>query len=94
MPSLERIIRSTPVSSRVVSSGKQGAPGRDGAANAFEFNQVTPSSLWNVNHNFGYRPDVHIYIGAVEVGADVTHISSNQLQISFNAPWAGRARMS
>jgi hypothetical protein len=61
---------------------------------AFEHIQNSPSDTWNINHNLGYTPDVHVYIGAVEVIAEVLQISNNQLQIILNSPRAGRARLS
>lgn len=63
------------------------------ALQPFVFVQSTPSTLWIVNHNLGYKPSVEIIdSNGNEVITDVTHISNNQVQISFVIPTAGEVR--
>jgi hypothetical protein len=52
--------------------------------------QSTPSDLWTVNHNLGYRPVIEVLSdGGLVVEASVAHISNNQSQISFNTVQTG-----
>lgn len=70
-----------------VSSGSGGA--------TYEHLQNAPASIWTVNHNLGFYPDVHVYtLGNLEILAEVQHISVNQTLVYFVAPTAGRARCS
>jgi hypothetical protein len=71
--------------------GERGPPG---AGTAFVFDQLTPSALWTIPHNMGYRPSVEITtLGGMEVDGEVLHLSSNLLTIAFNPPLAGSARL-
>lgn len=77
---------------QVVSIGIQGPPG-PGAA-SYDFTQSSPSTLWTINHNLGYRPQVELRTtGGVIMLAEVTHISVNQVQVSFAVSTAGTARL-
>jgi hypothetical protein len=59
----------------------------------FVFSQLTPSALWTVNHNLGFKPDVSLYTsGGLEFIAEVLHISDNQLTITLQTPISGFAR--
>lgn len=63
------------------------------AASFFVFSQVTPSALWTVNHNLGFKPDVSLYTtGGLEFIAEVLHLSDNQLTITLQTPISGFAR--
>lgn len=75
--------------------GATGPAGADGSAAAsFEFPQVSPASTWTINHNLGFRPTVGVFsAGGMEVEADVLHTTLNQTVITFNAPFAGFARL-
>lgn len=54
--------------------------------------QSSPATTWTVNHNLARRPTVSILSnGGVEVEAAVSHITLNQLTISFAAAFAGQA---
>lgn len=76
----------------VVTPGPQGPAGA--VAAAYVFTVSSPLDTWTVNHNLGYRPDVHVYTaGSVEVDADVVHVSANQTVITFAVPFAGYARL-
>jgi len=70
-----------------------GPPGPSGAAaGKFIFTQVSPATLWTVAHNLGSKPSVTtLSVGSVELEAQVAHLSSNTLTITFNAAQAGSA---
>lgn len=62
---------------------------------SFMFSQPTPSAVWTVNHNLGFKPAVELFnSGSQEIEGDVVHTSSNQTVISFNLSVAGFARLS
>ncbi len=82
----------------VVTVGQQGPPGADGAAAAslaHVFVQATPSTLWIINHNLGFKPDVSVSdtTGSI-VRAEVQNPSLNQTRIYFVLSLAGEARLS
>lgn len=55
--------------------------------------QGSALATWTVNHNLGRRPVVAVHsVGGVEVEAAVLHLSANQLQVMFAAPYAGSVR--
>ncbi|WP_027480511.1 hypothetical protein [Deinococcus pimensis] len=57
-------------------------------------NQAVPSDVWTINHNLGFKPLVQVYtLGGVEVDAEVQHLNSNQVRVSFVIPLAGTARL-
>lgn len=63
-----------------------------GSDKNFTFTQATASATWNIIHNMGKRPSVspvdtseNIVLGCV------THVSDNELNINFNAPFSGKA---
>ncbi len=63
---------------------------RDG----FTFTQIAPSAIWTINHNLGYRPSVELRTpGGAVFGADVTHISANQVLVTLVALMAGTAHL-
>ncbi len=67
-------------------------PGTSGAS--YLHNQAAPDTVWTVNHNLGFRPNVEIRnAGGQVILADVAHITDNQLKITFAAPTAGTARV-
>ncbi len=56
--------------------------------------QVSPATVWVVNHNLGYRPLVAILKdGVTPVEAAINHVSINQAEIIFLLPTAGSARL-
>lgn len=60
----------------------------------FIYTQTLPSTLWTINHNFGYRPSVVITdSGSQEIDGDINHPTVNQTLISFNPATAGTARL-
>lgn len=73
-------------------AGPPGPPGSGGGGGGSPTNvpQNTPSALWTVNHNLGFKPQVQVYsAGGVEVIAQVVHTSDNQYQVSFTSPRTG-----
>lgn len=80
----------TPGGIQVVTVGLQGPPGI--SSGVFQHTQSAPLSLWNVNHNLGYRPNVGLYSsGGLLMLAEVLHLSTNQTQIFFDQPTSGYA---
>lgn len=71
--------------------GPQGPPGASGT-DAFEHVQSTPSASWviAIPLSFGRRPNVDVYVGDVQVEADVTATSLN-VNIQFPSPTSGSA---
>lgn len=68
----------------------RGAPGN--AAQRFEHAQITPATVWTVNHNLGFYPDIETFtIGRVETHAEVIHLSVNTAQVINNQPETGFA---
>lgn len=55
-------------------------------------NQIVPSSTWVITHNLNKFPSVTIVdsAGTVVIG-DVTHNSNDQVTVTFNSAFAGRA---
>jgi hypothetical protein len=77
----------------IVGVGPQGPAGA--AANSFNFTQSTPQSVWTINHNLGYFPNVNVFsVGGLEIVASVAHLSNNTTEVSFTTPTAGTARLS
>lgn len=76
--------------------GPPGPPGSNGAAIAYIHTQSVEASSWVINHNLGFRPNVTVEeaeTGAIVWGAEIHH-SNNQLELQFNVPRAGEARLS
>lgn len=56
--------------------------------------QLVAASVWNVNHNLGYRPsgnEVEDSAGNTFTGC-IKHIDDNNLTITFSSPFAGCSR--
>ena len=70
------------------------APGGQPRAFVFVFEQPTPSTVWVINHNFGYEPSVEVIDSTgAEVEAAVTNPSINQTVVTFSVATAGIARL-
>lgn len=83
---------------KVSEKGVQGPKGEPGDAGSrvepIIFRQETPSSIWTIAHNLGFRADVTIYDEADElILADIRHDSDNQVTIVFSEPTSGVARI-
>ena len=73
--------------------GETGQPGTSGAG--YDYTQSSPLETWTIAHNLGYRPSVSVSsVGGVEIVASVIHLSLDVMQLSFNTPVAGSARLS
>lgn len=73
----------------------QGPAGTPGNGLLPPFNFATPLSPWVINHNLGRRPLVGAFsVGGVEMFAEILHINTNQVTITFDSPTAGFAIVS
>jgi len=63
-----------------------------GESPALIFDFGSPSSSWIVNHNMARSPSsVRVLsVGGVEVEAQITEVSTNQLVVQFSSPQVGR----
>ena len=61
----------------------------------YTHNQSTPSALWIINHNQGFKPTFVSVMdtGGSGVNCGISHPSINQTVLSFNPPMAGVARL-
>jgi hypothetical protein len=89
LPSQQPSVTVTPVGH----PGPQGVPGPPGPpGTAYEHSQGSASTIWTINHNLGYRPNVTLLtVGGVAFEGAITHTSNNQAVASFATPVAGSA---
>ena len=57
----------------------------------FIHHQLTPSSVWTIDHWFGVQPAVTALAAGQRVETDVEHPSPTQTVLTFGAPQAGTA---
>lgn len=58
----------------------------------YTHNQMTASTVWEIEHNLHKRPSVTVIdSGESVVMGDVTYVSDNKLIIIFSAPFSGKA---
>lgn len=90
-------LKASPMSVTVVQAGPVGPAGPSGAASSsMEYTQVASASSWVINHNLGFKPNVTVeeaVTGAQLMGLEIHH-SVNQVELQFNTPRAGTARLS
>lgn len=56
--------------------------------------QTTESSVWEVEHNFGYYPEVILMDeNGFEFKTEIQHISINKVIINLNTPEKGRVQL-
>lgn len=56
--------------------------------------QSTASAVWTIAHNLGFKPSVELFnAGSQEIDGDVLHLSDNVVQVTFNIPITGFARL-
>ena len=61
----------------------------------YTHNQLASASTWTITHNLGFFPSVTVIdSGNNTVIGNVTYISENQLSVSFNATFGGKAYLS
>jgi len=71
-------------------TGERGLPGVSGQP--YEFVQSVAASLWIVNHNLGKYPGVTVIDSSGrKVRGSVNYPTSNQILLTFSAPFAGKA---
>lgn len=94
------VVRSTSVERIAVTAqgivGPQGPPGEQGPAggDTHTYVQSTPSAGWVIQHSFGRRVQVTLFDAAgEEIYADVSQVT-NQVSVSFPAPFTGSALLS
>ena len=62
-----------------------------GSDSSFVYNQVSPTTIWNVNHNLNKMPSVTVVdSGGTEVEGLVHYVDLNNIQITFSAAFAGQ----
>lgn len=64
----------------------------------YEFTQLTPSSVWSIQHNLGIYPIVDVIINNNGVWTkilplNIVMIDLNNIEIKFSAPSIGQARI-
>jgi hypothetical protein len=58
----------------------------------FEYEQTSSSNEWQINHNLNKKPSVTIVdTGDNVVVGEVQYIDNNNLTVSFNASFSGKA---
>jgi hypothetical protein len=73
--------------------GREGPAGDVVALEGYTHTQSSPSSSWTVNHNLGRKPLVQVLSpGGLEVIAEVLHVSTNQVLVSFASAQSGSVR--
>lgn len=81
----------------VINAGPQGPPGiGGGSTNSYTHTQVETASSWVINHYLGFKPNITVEeadTGHVVECAEIHH-STIQVELQFNTPRAGTARLS
>lgn len=73
--------------------GEQGEKG-DSASISYTHYQNTPASIWTIQHNLGFWPNVYVLdTSGDECEGAVQNTTVNRVDIFFSAPFAGRARL-
>lgn len=71
-----------------------GPPGPSGGS-TYEYTQLTPSTVWTINHNLGrYPATVQLYASDLSTSYSefiIQHLDVNTLRISMDTPTAGIA---
>lgn len=81
----------SPATVTIVHTNVPIVPGQPYGGAPYYFSQLSASSVWTVNHNLGWKPQVTILSsGGIEVDAEIVHLSDNQFQVYFNQPYAGK----
>lgn len=73
--------------------GEKGDKG-DSASISHTHYQSTPASVWVIEHNLGFWPNVYVLdTNGDECEGEIQNVSTNRTDIFFSAPFAGRARL-
>lgn len=83
-------------------AGPQGPPGDLTAVYqaipslvSYTHNQASVATTWTITHNLNFRPNVTVFDSAsTMVEGSITHISTNQLSVTFSAGISGTAYLS
>lgn len=62
------------------------------------FEQTEAQDTWLINHNFGYNPNVQIFIDVDGMmtsilPSEINHIDGSNVEVKFSRPRAGKARL-
>jgi hypothetical protein len=61
-------------------------------APTFVFNQNTPATVWNIQHNLNNFPSITVIdTGDTVVSGEYTYIDNNNVTLTFSAGFAGKA---
>jgi len=72
-------------------AGPDGPPGPAGGA-GFVFSQITPSTVWTINHDLGRYPAVTLVDSAGDaMMTDYDYVDANTIIVTFSAATAGTA---
>jgi len=79
--------------------GPSGAPGPQGppgpAGGTYRHVQGSASSLWTINHNLGFYPNVSVVDSAgTNIEGEVTYVDGDNITILFTASFGGEAYLS
>lgn len=81
----------------VIPEGPQGEKGEKGdtSAASFVYEQVTPSTTWNINHNLGFRPAVTVVdSGGNDVVGSILYVDEDNVVVTFSTAFGGKAFLS
>lgn len=72
--------------------GPEGPAGPSTGDLAYRHQQLSPSSVWTINHNLGKRPSVDSFDSSYdEIWGDEAHVDDNTMTITFSAATGGEA---
>lgn len=80
----------------VISSIQIGATGPAGVSSnsAYTYIQSAANTVWTINHNLGFYPQVSTFDAVDQIEGDVDHINNNSLTVTFSAAVSGTAYLS
>lgn len=96
----QRIIVDGKKSVSVVRAGPIGPPGPTGppgvSAGSYDHVQASPSTVWTVQHNLGYKAaGIKAFgVGGAPINGSVSYVNNNVLLITFSEAVAGTAQIS